>query len=75
MVHVAMTRVVEDARASFLESEPEACRWCEVSQACVRGDSGARRAVFELATGDSRVAGDALGELFRIAASGKEKRR
>ena len=32
-------RVVEADR----DHEPRRCKWCEVAQACVRGDSGARR--------------------------------
>ncbi|MFQ5349820.1 MAG: RecB family exonuclease, partial [Thermoanaerobaculia bacterium] len=41
-------RVVEADR----NREPKACRWCEVAQACVRGDSGARRRLRDWAAGE-----------------------
>ena len=47
-------RVVEPDR----NREPKACRWCEVAQACVRGDSGARRRLREWAEAEP---GDAPG--------------
>ena len=45
-------RVVEADR----NKEPTACRWCEVAQACVRGDSGARRRLREWAAGEPDAA-------------------
>jgi hypothetical protein len=35
-------RLVEVER----DREPTACRWCRVAEACLRGDSGARRRLF-----------------------------
>jgi hypothetical protein len=46
-------RVVEANR----DREPKRCDWCEVRQACVRGDSGARRRLRDWAAGEPEGAG------------------
>ena len=58
-------RVVEADR----DREPKRCRWCEVAQACVRGDSGARRRLRRWAEGEpSATAGPvaAAHKLWRL---------
>ena len=40
------------------DKEPKRCRWCEVAQACVRGDSAARRRLREWAAHEEAPAGD-----------------
>ena len=49
------------------DREPEACRFCEVAQACLRGDSGARRGLVAWA---GRAGGDgairALRDLWTL---------
>ncbi|MFI5167856.1 MAG: PD-(D/E)XK nuclease family protein [Thermoanaerobaculales bacterium] len=59
---------------------PDACRTCEVREACLQGDSGARRRLFGWATGRERAAGQggpsaigaevALLGVWRLASKG-----
>jgi hypothetical protein len=58
-----------------LESEPEACGYCDVAQACLRGDSGSRRRLAAWLAADEADRSAPLGgaersllELFRLGA-------
>ncbi len=53
------------------EKEPNACRTCDVREACVIGDSGARRALTEWTHGDAPRGNerDALRKLFELSAA------
>ncbi len=55
------------------DKEADACRLCHVAQACLRGDSGARRAVVALGLGETTVErGSAeLGALWRLPNASK----
>jgi hypothetical protein len=42
-------------------AEPLRCQWCDIAEACLRGDSGARRRLFEWAEGRRAAAAAAPG--------------
>lgn len=54
------------------DKPPEKCRSCEVAQACLQGDSGARRALLRLARGEEPLerGGAELERLWQLAAAG-----
>lgn len=56
--------LVPRVREPDKDKEPKACNWCAYAPACLRGDSGAKRALVALATGpDARPVVDALWHL------------
>ncbi len=86
----ALERVLRSVRDAWLagaffprlvdaekEQEPDACRLCSVSQACLRGDSGARRALVSW-TGeslDTTEAVVAMRALWQLARGAREEER
>ncbi len=65
-------RVVEPDR----DHEPKQCGWCEVAQACVRGDSGTRRRLRDWAVRDAAAAAGpvaAARALWRLPLDEKER--
>ncbi|MEJ5376980.1 MAG: PD-(D/E)XK nuclease family protein [bacterium] len=63
------------------KEEPDRCRYCEVSSACLRGDSGARARLLKMAQAISSVAPDSGSwessflRLWQLPAAGKKKKQ
>ncbi len=49
-----------------LAKTPASCRWCDVAEACVFGDSGARRRLARFAEQGSRLDGEAEAVLLDL---------